>query len=251
MARAALPEGQTLTKLFGPELHARVAKCLPAGVPLAVLDGFKPWLITMLLIQTSLVEHQKMLAAKAEAEGRPAPKTDTEALDLMLFSRARAAGKQVGGLETIDAQLDAFDNISLQGQVDMVRESVLAIEKGREASEEGGGEAEVDPLGVLVDMWLLGDDGGFARIFKDSMRDQGGDAELFVYTLLDKRNVGMVEEILRHRAEDPRQTYFFAVGAGHLPGPQGVVQLLQREGLRIRRVLLGERLPALPAPTGI
>jgi len=251
LGRARLPEGQTLTKLFGPELHARVAKCLPAGTPLALLDGFKPWLITMLLIQTSMLEHQEKLAAQAKAEGQPAPKEGAEALDPMLFNQALAAGKQVGGLEEIDAQLDAFDNLPLEGQVDMVRESVIAIEKARAAAEDGGGEAEADPLGAMVDMWLLGDDGGFAKIFRDSVRGQGGDAELFVYTLLDKRNVGMAKEILRLRGEDPSQTYFFAVGSGHMPGPQGIVRLLQRAGLKVRRVLLGEKLRPLPVPAGV
>ena len=248
MQRAPLTGGQTLKDLFGDELYARVEKCMPPMAPLAMLNGMKPWLVMFMLIQTTMSEHQKMVAKEKEAAGEPAPDPNAEALDPMLFNNAKKAGKQVGGLETIDVQIDAFDNISLEKQVEMVKETVQGIEKMR-AVAKGEAEADgedVDSLGAMLELWLAGDDAGFARLFEEDLRKQGKDAEEFVAALLDKRNVGMVKEILRLAAADPKQTYFFAVGAGHMPGPKGIVKLLEEKGHKVRRIELGEKLPALP-----
>ncbi len=264
MRRAPLPSGQTLKKLFGDELHAKVAKHLPSMAPIAFLENMKPWLIQILLLQTLMQEHTKksMETQKQEvaAEGGDASEVKPpEALDPLLFNTAKAQGKQVGGLETIDAQLDAFDNLSIEKQIEMVKDTVTQIEKMKAAKEgdgesagegkdEGSSEFELDPMGAMVEMWLAGDDQAFLRLFEEEVRKQGAGEESFVEALLDKRNVGMVKKICELMKAGPDKTYFMAVGAGHIPGDMGIVKLMRDRGFKVRRLELGETLPAVPQP---
>ena len=168
LKRAPLPEGQTLKALFGDELFERTSKVMPPGTPLFALNGFKPWLVMFMLIQTQMAEHQKQRAKEAKEAGEKPQDPNAESLDPMIFNNARKQGKKVGGLETIDTQIDAFDNIPLEKQVEMVKDSVEAIEKARKKAKgeavEGDEEEAVDSLGKMVDMWLAGDDVGFAKL---------------------------------------------------------------------------------------
>ena len=54
--------------------------------------------------------------------------------------------------------------------------------------------------------------------------------------LLNARSRIMAQRIAAILAEDPGRPRFFALGAGHLPGDQGIVALLRARGLDVRRV---------------
>jgi len=242
-ARSTLPQGQTLTNVLGADLHARVAKVMPPSMQLPLLENRKPWLINLLLVQEMLKAYQTDQDAKRKAAGEATPSTAPEALDALLFRTAQQAGKKVGGLETIDTQLDIFDNLSPEAQVKMVKGTVEQIESLRAGNEDGEDE---DPIGMLLDLWLAGDDAGFHKLFEEDLRKQGGDEKKFVEALLDNRNVGMVKKILSLAQKDPKQCYFVAVGAGHMPGEKGIVKLLESAGKTVKRVELDTKLPAKP-----
>ena len=123
------------------------------------------------------------------------------------------------------------------GEID---EAAALMEEMQPLPKRGDG---ADIAGTAV--WLAGDDVGFAKLFEEDLRKQGGDAADFVEALLDKRNVGMVKELLRLREADPKQVYFIAVGAGHMPGPKGIVKLLEEKGHKVERIELGQKLPAI------
>jgi hypothetical protein len=282
MSRGSMPPGNSLAKLLGDELHGKVAKYVPPQVPLAMLDGFKPWIINFMVLQHVLrltgrytqakaaAEADESVEAPAEPAGGQGPQ-GSQILDQVLFRDAQAAGKKVGGLETIDVQIDAFDLLSLEAQVEMVRESVAEIERlearlealaadedegepedGDEGEDSDGDDDDGDEdagepaLARMLDMWLAGDDAAFLRLFEEDLRKLGGEQEAFVDALLDKRNVGMALRICNLMVTDPKQTYFVAVGAGHMPGANGVVELLRRGGFEVRRIEAGTTIPPLP-----
>ncbi len=275
MQMAAMPD-KTLAEVFGKELHARVAKLMPANIPFAMLQNTKPWLTQFLLLQTLMTEHaakQKRDEAKQAKEdgksstdekpanGAAAP---TQALDPLLYAQAQQAGKRVGGLETIESQIKVFDDLSIEAQTNMIKELVEEIEKVKAAAakeaagEEDGadesedeseeeGESHLNALTKMVDMWLAGDDQGFLDLFETDLRKTGGEeADKFVKGLLDDHNEGMAAKVLEMMKADPKQTYFIAVGAGHMPGEKGVVKLLQKQGLKVTRMELGAKIPPLP-----
>ena len=60
----------------------------------------------------------------------------------------------------------------------------------------------------------------------------GGDDFMAKYDeiLLNNRNRNWIEPMKKHM---DKQTTFFAVGAGHLPGRDGVISLLRQEGYKV------------------
>ena len=252
MAVAMLPADKSLKGLLGDELHARVAKAMPSGMPpLAMFDRMKPWLIQFLLIKTLVDEHQKEQAAQAKDDGEEADgAAPGQGLDPLLYTQAKEAGKQVGGLETIRTQINVFDTLSFETQVEMVAGMCKQIEKfrGGEDDEDGEDAAAGNEMTRMVDMWLAGDDQGFLKIFEDELKKQGGsEAKKFVEGLLDNRNVNMVKKIQELMKAHPDKTFFMAVGAGHMPGKMGMVNLMREAGFKVQRMELGATLPTLPA----
>jgi uncharacterized protein YbaP (TraB family) len=78
---------------------------------------------------------------------------------------------------------------------------------------------------------------GLLKLYKDqdisAMQQSIGAEEGMVeyeYILLQKRNENWIPVMARMMAEKPT---LFAVGAGHLGGPQGVVALLRKSGYRV------------------
>jgi len=274
---ASMPD-KTLGDVLGADLHARVAKLMPPQIPFAMLGNTKPWLTQIILVQTLVAEHNAMLkrkaanAAKAEAkedesgegaekdeEGEEEEGDETEegqalALDPLLYAQAQEAGKTVGGLEDIATQLKPFDGMSLEAQVRGVTEVVDEIERlkrvGTDAETAEDKKASMaDPFGKMLDLWLAGDEAGFAKLFAEETKRQGGDgeeAEKFLKAILDDRNVGMVEKIRDLMKADPKQTYFIAVGTGHMFGENGLVSLLTKAGHTVKRMELDSKIPALP-----
>lgn len=270
MQLAAMPD-KTLSDVLGADLHARVSKLVPKNIPFAMLQNTKPWLTNFLLMQTLLQEHSakqmREKAARREEEAKAgetddAPEAGDEgpatALDPLIYAQAQKAGKKVGGLETIKTQIDVFNDLTIESQVKMIKDLVEEIEKVQAASKkeaaetkaadgktEDAEETHVNALSKMVDMWLAGDDQGFLEIFETDLRKTGGEqAEAFVEGLINSRNIGMTLRVLKLMVEDPKQTYFVAVGAGHMPGEKGMVHLFERAGFKVRRVELGTTLPA-------
>jgi uncharacterized protein YbaP (TraB family) len=54
--------------------------------------------------------------------------------------------------------------------------------------------------------------------------------------LIDQRNHKMAESIHRLANENPSEKYFFAIGAGHFWGDNGINVLLQEKGYTIEKI---------------
>ena len=100
-------------------------------------------------------------------------------------------------------------------------------------------EAEIEPLVAgMISAWFSGDDALFMEMFEA----QSGDSELtrqFTEQLLDQRNLGMADEIegyLRSGSPTVPSTYFVLVGAAHLIGENGIINLLEARGIETERL---------------
>ncbi len=134
----------------------------------------------------------------------------------------RAGDREVLELETIDEQLALLFDQPMDLQLQLL-EDTLDQEPGIEPLVAG-----------MVSAWLSGDDQAFMEMFEA----QGGESELskqFMKQLLDHRNVGMAARIRGYLKAGG--TYFVLVGAAHLIGEQGIIELLQREGIEPVRIV--------------
>lgn len=132
-------------------------------------------------------------------------------LDAYLMNVARSQGKALYGLENIDEHLGI-------GEVSGEMSERSPREFGFAEREEG--------LEELIDIYQSGD---LDRISTYVDSNGGGtDLELI------PRNYIMVESIERITKH---HSLFSVVGAAHLPGKEGVVELLQKRGYRVRKVV--------------
>jgi uncharacterized protein YbaP (TraB family) len=207
---------QSMTKLGTAEGLPPLAERVPAdkraalaatlasiGLPPNALDRFRTWAAGIALLQVQLL--------KIGLDPSSGP-------ELSLIGPARAAGKKIEGLETIDDQFGLFVHLSEESQRALL---VDALESPDQAKRE---------LQAMLQAWANGDVAGVARTF---------DGETAISpelrkALMTDRNARWADW-LKARMGKPG-TVFVAVGAGHLAGKDSVENMLAAKGLKVTRV---------------
>jgi uncharacterized protein YbaP (TraB family) len=202
-ARARYPEGKTLHSEFSPSGVARLDTLLDAyGLPAEKVDGYKPWFVSLLF--TQLVMQRANFSTQY-------------GVDAQLNLRAHTAGKAIVGLEPVDAQLGLFDRISAADQERMVLQSV-------------GPDSSAHMLMEIKDAWQTGDAGALDRLLNKGLKDS---PSLFA-ALVTNRNSSWIPKIeqLLHSQDDA----LVVVGAAHLVGKQGIVEMLRAKGYTVQQM---------------
>lgn len=196
-------DGNTLRKALGAELYGKVVPLMAErGVPETILGTFKPWAIFLTL---------------------SVPKQKTGVfLDSALFGAAVEQNKKVYGLETVQEQLSVFDSMSLAEQARLVADTVKHHGELDHAFEEMIAAYLKRDLVVLQ-----------AVSDKYNSMDDKQLTDKLMAELIDARNRRMIERMTPRLKEG---NAFIAVGALHLPGEQGLLQLLERQGYRVTAV---------------
>lgn len=130
--------------------------------------------------------------------------------ELYLTDYFKEADLPVSGLETAMEQMKALDNISLEEQAAQLMEVV------RNPRESCGQYAEMVSIYRQQDLQAL----------MDLTENDPGIGQ-HLESLLDRRNQNWIPKIREMLTED---VLFIAVGAGHLAGENGVVNLMRRQG---------------------
>jgi uncharacterized protein YbaP (TraB family) len=198
-----MTDGRSLSDLVGPSLFAQAAAAIQSrGIPELVLERMKPWAVAVTL-------------------SMPAPETG-QVLDMVLYQQALQDGKRVYGLETIREQLDVFELMPEADQVELLKDALASL-------------PEIDAMHAeLLAAYRQRDLAGLMAINAASM--QVGNQRLaqdFQQRLIHDRNLRMYERMQQYLREGGA---FVAVGALHLPGKDGVLQLLEQGGYTIRPV---------------
>ena len=179
------------------------------GLPEAALQKFEPWMASLTLVA---LETEKM-GMKPEM-----------GLDMHFMQMASADHKPTAGLETVDQQLAIFYDSPLKLQQDMLLQSLDEIADFRKEMDEERAT------------WRRGDDRG---MLADARKEFAKYPDLY-QKLLAQRNRNWVPQIEKMLAEGKDDTLVI-VGALHLPGPDGVVHLLQQKGYDVERICTGCR----------
>ena len=198
-----MESGQTLRKLLNDEDYAMVkAHFDDLGLPLMLLERIKPLFLSAF--------------ASGDVGQMGMASGDVVSYEMEFMEMARQQNKKIEGLETIKFQMSLFDSIPYKAQAEMLVESIKA-EKG-----EGGADFQ-----SLVEMYKSQDIEAMAR----SLDESGVSASPFEEMLLTNRNqnwIPIMSDMMKQKS------CFFAVGAAHLGGPQGVVELLRKQGYTLR-----------------
>jgi uncharacterized protein len=204
-----LPGGERLDASMSTAQVARL-KDVSADyhMPFNMVTRFKPW-GAMMLFSVPPSEH-----LRAAAGLKP--------LDERLRADAEAAGKTVLGLETVDEQIDTLDGMVPADQMLMLDSTLQDV-----------GQIEQVFAG-LRDAYLARDlVTVYGLLNAEKSDDATGAVSRFEQRLIIDRNRRMVERMDKLLRQG---NAFVAVGALHLPGAHGILQLLSNEGYQVTRV---------------
>ncbi|WP_139974792.1 TraB/GumN family protein [Ochrobactrum sp. CGA5] len=200
-------DGSTLKSHIPPERRAEIEqKLAERGIVLDAVAKMKPWVLTSLL---ALPECER--ERKSEGE---------KSLDERLALDAQTEGRSVLGLESAAEQLEAMNRMPLDFHL---RNLVATVDYGDKIE---------DALETTTALYLKGEIGmimpSLRKIVPDSLSEE--DYELFLKYLISDRN-----HVMADRAVPiiDKGNAFIAVGALHLPGKEGIIELLRAKGYRV------------------
>jgi uncharacterized protein len=204
LMRSQLPPGQSLEKVLTPATYGLVLKRFAnLGLPVEILKQFKPWTLALMLLQLEW--------AKAGFDPQLG-------LDKHFYDRAKKDGKLLRALETVEFQLSRFDDLTMHHQDKLLAETLKEI------------EAETANISRLTEAWKAGD---LSTLEKLAMDDVDKDPMLYQRFLVERnRNWMPIIESLFSR---PGRA-FVVVGAAHLLGRDGLVQMLKAKGYTVEQL---------------
>lgn len=197
-------EKRTLSAIIGAADFGKLTRSIHAtqpGFPVALLERYRPWAASI-LVQL------------------PAPTADNIHLDDRLQHEATRLSKEVLGLESPQSQMAVFNDMPEPQQVTMLRDTLNNIDTLRAQNE------------TLKALYIRSDLRGIARLGDDAFSEISNAKIRFHLrdSLIYKRNRTMVKTLQPYLAQGGN---FVAIGALHLPGEQGVLQLIEKSGYYI------------------
>jgi uncharacterized protein YbaP (TraB family) len=201
MGKAMLPPGETLRHQLSPEVYTSFTNHLAeAELPVSMFDQFKPSIAVLTLV---VLELQKLGLDPQYG------------LDKHFFPLAQKAGKQVVGLETVDFQLGMLTDFTKDESEQLVKSSLKDLDKVKKEVPE------------LLKAWQTGDAAELERMLNDATKES---PTIFKRLVTDRNYtwVTKIEEWLRGDKD-----VIVIVGAGHLVGKEGIVELLRKKGLKV------------------
>ncbi|MEJ7736571.1 MAG: TraB/GumN family protein [Chitinophagaceae bacterium] len=169
----------------------------PTILPLNIMESFKPYFIS------SLISEQKMTC---ENKG---------GMEQAIMGEAKQFRKEIKGLETVQFQASVFDSIPYQQQAKELVKYIDSMGTNTQVIEE------------LVSVYKQQN---LEKIEELTNKEEGGVAE-FIDLLLYNRNADWVNKMQGIMQSDG---VLFAVGAAHLPGEKGVINLLRQKGFTVK-----------------
>ena len=204
-------DGRGLDQLLSPEEFARTAKALGAqGFPEAMAAMVKPW-TAALFLAVSPCEAQR-------------GKSGLKALDVHLFERAKQRGIKIVGLETGVEQLRSISAIPEAEQIRWLKASVKLYDRSEDMMET---------MLRLYQARQIGGAFALSIALADMPEFDAQTNAVIERELSTRRNHRMAERTAPLLAEGGA---FIAVGALHLIGREGLVELLRGRGYTVTAV---------------
>ncbi len=196
---------QSLDKLIDKELFTQVTEALRQyQVPPTIVEKLKPWAIVATL-------------------STPPPKSG-EFLDLLLYKDAMKLKIDTYGLEKVEEQLAVFEELSLETQIILLKETIKHIDEMPMMFTK------------LHELYLQRDLTELQKFSIEYMMKNSENKDLtnkFYQRIVNERNITMVERMLKRLQEG---NAFIAIGALHLPGEKGILKLLENKGYKVKSI---------------
>lgn len=170
------------------------------GIPFDQIATLKPFVFSSLLLK-------KIVG------------TSFTGYEMMFITDAKKQGKTVDGLETAAEQIGYFDLIPIDIQVKQLAEQIADMSKQRDSYKK------------MLDSFLKQDIKSLNQLVVDETKE----FPLFSKVIITDRNKAWIPRIEKIVNEGGA---FIAVGAGHLAGDEGVIELLKKKGFTVEPVTI-------------
>lgn len=217
------PTGPTLPERLDPEDWKAVSAALAdRGIPAIMAAKMRPWYVSMMMGMSPCVLQQ--VAKTGAANG----------LDWQLMAEAEKADIPVVALEPWDTVLTMFDGLTPQEEVDMI---VYTLPAAQHADDYATTMTDAYFAGDVWQIWEFGRidayrNSGLPKAEVDRLTDE---AQVL---LMDQRNQSWIAPLTEtaEGAATRGKGIVAAFGALHLPGEQGILRLLEKDGWTIERL---------------
>jgi hypothetical protein len=193
-----LPGKETLQEKMGATNFSRLDSFVKKEMKmnLTAFARFKPLMLMSLIAQRSV--------------GCQA----IESYENTFVKMSRDQKKELLGLERVEDQVAVFDAIPDSIEIESIMKMVNDFEKGKREFKR------------MSDIYLSQDLDSLYQLMADSPEMMGS-----LDLLLNRRNRNWIPIMDAAMKKSPT---FFAVGAGHLGGSQGVLELMRKQGYRVK-----------------
>jgi uncharacterized protein len=178
-------------------------------LPIETYDRLHTWAVAFLLTGFQIAQ------GVAQEEGTTPDEVALSGAEEQLGAEFRRSKRPISGVETVEEQLGFFASMPQSAQRRFLEMTVM------------GGDPASPPSDLIGTAWVRGNVDAIASEMAAMPR------ELYD-VLLTRRNRNWTTWLVR-RMERPG-TVLFAVGAGHLAGPDSVQRMLAARGLQARRI---------------
>jgi len=194
------PSGETLREKVSPQIYRVIEdRFNRLGYPVAPFERFRPWLLSVTL------ENLELQRLGLDAQN---------GIDRHFLQEGQGT-KRILQFETLEDQLQLFDGMTDRDQELFLRYTLFGLD--HLASQ----------ISALMDAWERGDADALERMVAKDRSEQPELEPMFV-ELIEKRNRRMFLKIQDFLKTDGN--YFVVVGAAHLVGKDGLIDLLRRSG---------------------
>jgi uncharacterized protein len=167
--------------------------------PFSMLEGFKPMMLSGLI-------EEKALDCET-----------TDGMELIIMKESKGYDKKINGLETVEFQAGLFDSIPYTDQAKELVNGIDSADQNKQQTQQLVGLYNKQDLDG-IDSLTRKDDGAMNQY-----------SDLLLYAR-NRKWAKMLDQLLGQKS------LLIAVGAAHLPGKGGVIDLLRKEGYTVEPV---------------
>ncbi|QEC66699.1 TraB/GumN family protein [Panacibacter ginsenosidivorans] len=193
----------TLHQLYTDEEYNRVKTFFDThgmGMQLQMFSHMQPMLVSALVYQTML------------------PCAQADGMELSIMQLAHTKKKEIKGLETVAFQASVLDNIPYDKQAKELLNSIDSIETSTKEADE------------MIKLYKEQD---IDKLLEFSLKSDGGTTSDVQDVMIDQRNKNWADQFPNITKD---KQILIAVGAGHLGGEKGLLNLLKEKGYTVRAI---------------
>lgn len=203
LKEGAMKNDTSLSDLYSSDEYERIKSFFDhhgMGMELQMLNKMQPMLISALV-------YQAVLPCKA-ADG----------IELNIMKLAHQYHKEIKGLETAAFQASVLDKIPYASQAKELLYSIDSVKNTQIETDE------------MIELYKEQD---LDKLLAFSLKTEGGTSSEIQDVMINDRNKNWVEKFPEITKD---KSILIAVGAGHLGGKEGLLNLLKQEGYNIRPI---------------